>query len=88
MMYGAIYGVIYIILLCALIILAWGYFGLLKHVERQAKEISELRFYLFQAESKIAIYEFGMELNKKTLEAFQGSQVKEEIELVKRSEEE
>lgn len=64
----------YAVLLSTTIIFAWGFFKLVKLVEEQSDEISNLRFQLLRAENKIAIYEFGMELNKKTLEAFQESE--------------
>lgn len=64
----------YAVLLSTTIIFAWGFFKLVKFVEEQSDEISNLRSQLLRAENKIAIYEFGMELNKETLEAFQESE--------------
>lgn len=54
-----------ILLAIMLAFVNWLISEMLKLIERHSKEMGELRFQLFQAESKIAIYEFGMELNKK-----------------------
>ena len=57
--------IFFIVLLSTIIVLAWGFLNLLKLNQEKSEEISGLRLELFSAESKIAIYEFDMEPNKK-----------------------